>query len=97
VANKIRWSPHAVANFENICKYIAKDSIYYSAITAKKINEIVKSIGKFPKSGRIVPEYNEQDLREKIYKSYRIIYRIKDDFIEIVAIYHSAQLLNLTI
>ncbi len=94
MAHKIRWSPKATSDFEDICNYINKDSEYYAVIFAKKINLIVKFIPQFPKSGRIVPEYNDDNLREKIFENYRIVYRIKEDFIEIVAICHGAKLLG---
>jgi len=32
-----------------------------------------------PESGRIVPEYNEPNLRELIFANYRVIYRIRID------------------
>ncbi|MEW5816622.1 MAG: type II toxin-antitoxin system RelE/ParE family toxin, partial [Spirochaetota bacterium] len=41
-----------------------------------------------------VPEYNDENLREKIYENYRIVYRIKDEIIEIVAICHGARQLE---
>jgi len=56
VAYNIRWSPRAASNFERICEYIAKDSKYYAALFAKKINAIIQAIPQFPKAGRIVPE-----------------------------------------
>ncbi len=62
---------------------------------AKKVNEIVKNIPLFPKAGRIVPEYQDENLREKIFQNYRIVYRLKKDFIEIVIISHSARKLNI--
>lgn len=94
MAYNIRWSPRAASHFEEICDYIAKDSKHYAALFAKKVNVIVKSIPQFPKSGRIVPEYRDENLREKIYENYRIVYRIKEEFIEIVAICHGSRLLE---
>lgn len=94
MAYKIRWSPRAAAHFEDICDYIAKDSEYYAALFARKVNAIIKAIPQFPKAGRIVPEYMDENLREKIYENYRIVYRIKEEFIEIVAICHGARLLE---
>ncbi len=41
--------------------------------------------------GRIVPEYQEENLREKIFQSYRIVYRLKADIVEIVVISHGAK------
>ncbi|MFH0948630.1 MAG: type II toxin-antitoxin system RelE/ParE family toxin [Elusimicrobiota bacterium] len=51
-------------------------------------------MSQFPKSGRIVPEYKDEILRERIYEGYRIVYRLKGDIIEIVTISHGAMLLD---
>jgi toxin ParE1/3/4 len=75
MAYSIKWSPMAASHFEEICGYIAKDSRHYAVLFAKKIVSIVKTIPQFPKAGRIVPEYNDENLREKIYENYRIVYR----------------------
>lgn len=94
MALKIKWSPRAASNLEDICDYIAKDSEYYALLFAKKVTAIIKAIPQFPKSGRIVPEYNDENLREKIYENYRIVYRLKGDFVEIIAICHGARSLE---
>lgn len=94
MAQNIRWSPRAASNFEDICNYIAKDSKYYATLFVKKVNAIIKTIPRFPKSGRIVPEYGDENLREKIYENYRIVYRLKGKLVEIVAICHGAKPLN---
>ena len=91
MAEQIRWSPRAVYHLEEICKYIAKDSEYYATLFAKRVVGIVKDIPRFPKAGRIVPEYKDENLREKIYQNYRIVYRLKRNIIEIVAVVHSAR------
>lgn len=91
MAQKIRWSSKAASNFEEICEYIARDSEVYATLFAKKINAAVKSIPQFPKAGRIVPEYGDENIREKIYENYRIVYRIKGEIVEIAAINHSSK------
>ncbi len=93
MAKRIKWSPKAAQNFEEICNYISKDSEYYASIFAKKVNAIVKEIPRFPKLGRVVPEYQEENLR-KIFQNYRIVYRLKGDIIEIVVISHGAKQLD---
>lgn len=94
MAYKIRWSPRAASNLEDICSYIAKDSEHYASLFATKVNTIIESIPEFPKAGRIVPEYGDENLREKIYENYRIVYRLKGEVVEIVAICHGAKLLD---
>lgn len=94
MAHQIRWSPRAAANFEDICNYIAKDSEHYAALFAKRVIALIKTIPQFPTAGRVVPEYKDKKLREKIYENYRIVYRIKGEWIEIVAICHGARILG---
>jgi toxin ParE1/3/4 len=90
---EIIWSPRAASDFEEICDYIANDSEHYARIFAQRIIAIVEKLSDFPHGGRIVPEYQKEDLHERIFQNYRIIYRIKPDIIEIVAVVHSARLL----
>lgn len=94
MAHKIRWAPKAVDNLEDICTYIARDSEFYASLFATKIMDIVRKLPNFPLSGRVVPEYNDESIREKIQGNYRIVYRINTDCIEIAAISHSAKLLD---
>jgi len=65
MASRIIWSPRATSHLEGICEYIAKDSLMYSRIFAQQVTSIVKNIPQFPKSGRIVPEYDDPNIREK--------------------------------
>lgn len=94
MALKIIWSPQASYHLAEICDYISKDSEYYASLFAEKVIKLIETIPDFPRSGRMVPEYNEEDLRERIYGNYRIIYRIKEEVIEIVAICHGSRLLE---
>lgn len=52
-----------------------------------------KQIGLYPHSGRMVPEYHTVEIREVIEGPYRVIYRIKPEQIDVVAVLHSARLL----
>ena len=94
MALKIRWSPTAVAHFEETCNFIAHDSEKYASIFAKKVMAVVASIPDFPQAGRMVPEYDDGNLREKILGNYRIVYRIKKDCVEIVTISSGSRLLK---
>jgi plasmid stabilization system protein ParE len=40
-----------------------------------------------------VPEYETEELRELIEKPYRIIYRVKQNQIDVLAVIHGAQIL----
>ena len=48
-----------------------------------------------PLSGRVVPEVGDDAIRELIRGNYRIVYRLKQDVVEIVTVFHGARLLRL--
>jgi len=58
-----------------------------------KITHRSMQIDVHPLSGRKVPEYDSDVIRELIEQPYRIIYRIKQDQIDVLAVIHGARLL----
>ncbi|MCG2711963.1 MAG: type II toxin-antitoxin system RelE/ParE family toxin [Candidatus Omnitrophica bacterium] len=84
----LKWTAQAVEDMEAICEFIAKDSIPYSRLFAKDVLQAVKRLDNFPKSGRIVPEISNKNIREIIMGNYRIIYKIKYNIVEILTVYH---------
>ncbi len=52
-----------------------------------------EQIAGFPLSGAMVPEYEADDIREVIEKPYRLIYRVRSNQVDILAVVHGAQLL----
>jgi len=90
----IRWSPRAVADLEYICERISRDSDAYACLFAKRVMTLVSSLPEFPFLGRMVPEYKDDNIREKIYQDYRIVYRLRGKDVEIAAICHGSRLLK---
>jgi plasmid stabilization system protein ParE len=58
-----------------------------------RITRRSEQISTQPLSGRKVPEYEAKDIRELTEKPYRIIYRVKQGQIDVLAVIHGAQLL----
>lgn len=92
---KIKWTPQALKDVEAIADFISRDSDYYARMFTAEVFEIVERLELFPKSGRIVPELNRKAIKEIISGNYRIIYRIRNAFIEILTVYHSARLFDI--
>lgn len=90
---EVKWMNSALRDLESIVSYISRDSSHYAEIFKKKIFDLVSSLEKFPKIGRKVPEYRDENTRELIFKNYRIIYRIDDDTVEILTVHHGKRLL----
>jgi addiction module RelE/StbE family toxin len=91
---KIVWTEFALEDLSLIHEYISKDSKVYADRVIDKIINRVDQLQAFPKSGRVVPEFNEETLRELIQGNYRIIYKISSAQVSIIRIHHSAQLLK---
>jgi len=60
-----------------------------------RLTQRSEQIATFPWSGRKVLEYEAENIREVIEESYRIIYRIKPNQLDVLAVIHSSQLLSL--
>jgi toxin ParE1/3/4 len=92
------WSPDEVNDLETISEYISLDSERYASVVITRIISLAEEIVIFPMSGRIVPEIEEENVREKFYKSYRIIYRINtDNTVDVLRVFHQAQELNINL
>jgi len=90
---KVHWTDNSIDHLLGIYEYIARNSQIYAKRTVDRIIRRSEQIAEFPMSGRKVPEYEAENIREIIEKPYRIIYRIKSDQIDILAVVHGAQLL----
>ena len=97
MAYEVVWSSRAVEDVEAIAIYIAADSTAYAAAVVKKIVDTTRSLRRFPFTGRVVPEFGEENIREKLVYSYRIIYRIQNETITIAAVIHGKRLLELDV
>jgi toxin ParE1/3/4 len=90
---RVHWTHTAIEHLLAIYKHIAQDAPLYAQRMIDRLTKRSEQIAAFPRSGRMVPEYEAPDIREIIERPYRIIYRIKADQIDILAVVHGAQLL----
>jgi len=90
---RVHWTNNAVDHLVNIYEYISLNSPTYAKRMVDRITRRSSQIAGNPLSGRMVSEYQTKDIRELIENPYRIIYRIKQDQIDILAVIHGARLL----
>ena len=91
---RVTWSPEAVEDLESIAEYIERDSIFYARSVVTKILEASRSIKENPLIGRIVPELDDSNIRERFVYSYRLMYQLDERKILIVAVIHGKRLLE---
>ena len=94
MAHELIWSEEALEDIDSIATYIEKDSPIYAKSVVSKFFEKVEILISFPKLGRVVPEINQENIRELFVYSYRLIYKIESNTILIVAIIHGKRLLE---
>ena len=91
---KVKWTSNAKEDLLNIVDYIKKDSLSVARKVYGKIKEKAQSINFFPLRGRVVPELQKEGItiyRELIIEPWRIMYKIENDTVYIMAIYDSRQ------
>ena len=91
---KVIWTEFAIEDVRLIHHYISKDSKKYADRFVDKILARVDQLANFPRSGRIVPEFNSEIIRELIEGNYRIIYKIDLDYIAIIRVHQAARQLK---
>lgn len=85
---RIVWTEPAIEDLRNLHGYIAKDSDLYAHSFVERIILAAERLSDFPRMGRMVPEAQQETIRELLYHHYRIIYRIESEQLEILTVIH---------
>jgi len=90
---KVFLADDALSDLERIVAYVAPHNPFAAEKLGNELLDAALSLRSFPERGRVVPEFRQTDLREIIFRSYRIIYRINqnDGSLEIVRFWHGAR------
>jgi len=89
---KVKWTSSAKEDILNIVDYIKKDSLSAARKIYGQIKEKAQSSNFFPLRGRIVPELLKEGItiyRELIAQPWRIMYKIENDTVYIMALFDS--------
>lgn len=88
---EVIWTEPALRDVKDIIDYIAKDSLAYAARFGTRLVAAPRRLETFPKCGRIVPEFQEERIRELICDAYRLIYLVAEDACFITAVVHASR------
>jgi toxin ParE1/3/4 len=92
---KIRWTHEALLRLFDIEDFISQDSPDRARKFVDQIIEHTESLPDNPLSGRTVPEISNPDIRELIFRKYRIIYRINGNNLDILTVFEGHRLLRI--
>ncbi len=88
---KVIWSDHALDDIEQISEYISKDSPERASLFVSRLIDAAEQMASFPNSGRIIPEIEKNAYRETVYGAYRIMYKVENHGIILLAVVHGAR------
>ena len=88
----ILFTPSARLEFLETIEYIRRDNPAAASDFRGKAEKSLSRLKKFPESGRLLPEFPDLPFREVVVPPYRFFYRVKDETVWIVAVWHGAQL-----
>lgn len=97
MAHLVIWSRRAADDLAAVAEYIAQDSEVYASAVVRNILRKAQVLDEFPLIGRVVPEFFDESIREIFAYSYRIIYKVTSESVEIAAVVHAKRELNLAI
>ncbi len=91
---KILWTREALRQLTEIEDFIAKDSAERAAQFVDEMVAHAESLLPDPRIGRTVPEISNPDIRELLFKKYRIVYRVNKNTVEILTVFEGHRLLR---
>lgn len=92
--SKVVWTRQAVRDLDAIRAYIARDSERYARLVAESLAHAVERLEVFPFSGRVVPEFHDESIREVLWGNYRIVYRVSEGLVEVATVFHGSRRLD---
>lgn len=88
------WSGESLDDIDAIAQFIARDSLHHAQRVVEGLFELGDVIATHPLAGRVVPELHDEAVRERFLYSYRVIYEVRAERIEILAVLHGRRLLE---
>ena len=89
---RVLWTDRALADLEAIADYIARDDPVAAAGWIDQLLDSAVKAARVPLAGRRVPEIGRDDVREVFRRSYRVVYRVGPDRIEVLTFFEGHNL-----
>jgi toxin ParE1/3/4 len=91
MARTVVWSETAWHDLEQVADYIARDSRHYAATFVREVRDAARSPGTLAERGRVVPELDDPTVRELLVRRYRLMYRLTETSVQVIAFVHGAR------
>ena len=84
---KVHWTENAIQDLLGIKAFIAQDSSSRAEDWVVELYAAGENLSRLSSRGRIVPEFNQADLRELLIENYRLVYRVTSTSVEIITVF----------
>jgi toxin ParE1/3/4 len=91
---RLRWTLRARQQLADIGRFIARDKPGAARRWVETLRQRAAGAAERPLAGRAVPELDREDIREVIVRGYRIVYRVSEGLVEVLAVFESHRLLR---
>ena len=88
---RVAWSVEARRTLEEILEFIHRDSPEGAQRVLEQALAAAGSLSTLAERGRVVPETAQPSIREIFVYRYRLMYRVSDELVEILAFIHGAR------
>lgn len=83
---QVTWSPEALDDIDDIAEFHHKKDALYAQVVVEELIARSRNLRYHPLRGRQVPELEGIDYREVFVYSYRLIYRVIEQNVEVIAV-----------
>ena len=90
---RLIWTVKASRDFDAVCAYLDANSPGYTRTFARGVSALAEDAARQPFFGAEVEKYGREDIRERLFDSFRVIYRVRGNEVEILTVVHAAKLL----
>jgi toxin ParE1/3/4 len=84
---KVLWTENAIQDLQAIKDYIYQDSPECAITWLQELFDAGENLSRFSNRGRVVPEFNQENLRELLIENYRLVYRVKSASVGILTVF----------
>ena len=91
-AASLEWTARAVADLRLIGDYIGADNPAAAERWVGRLIAKAEAAARLPRAGRVVPEKGREDIREVFLRTYRIVYRVREDGIVVLTVFEGHRL-----
>jgi plasmid stabilization system protein ParE len=91
---KLRWTERARSDLLAVAEFIGRDNRQAALSWLSRLRKQAQLAAEHPFAGRVVPECGRKDIREVFLRSYRIVYLVGEEEINVLTVFEGHRSLD---